>query len=204
MLSAVYAGEHLIAAHFGLRAGPVLHWWFPVYDPEFSRLDPGWMQLRAVLEAGPELGLERIDLGRGDGEWKRWLGTGYQLVCQGAVIRNPLRHRTASARRRFTQAAKVLTGGARPAERRPLRPPPRPLSAPSTAPALGPAFATLPHARGRITAAGMREGRRHRSAARAVASRAPRQAAGRGGQPTRRLSPHASRLSSAQTRAVGP
>jgi CelD/BcsL family acetyltransferase involved in cellulose biosynthesis len=105
-LSAVYAGEHLIAAHFGMRAGPVLHWWFPVYDPEFSRLDPGWMQVRAVLEAAPELGVERIDLGRGDGEWKRWLGTGYQLVCQGAVIRNPLRHRTASARRRFEQAAK--------------------------------------------------------------------------------------------------
>ena len=106
LLSAVCAGDHLIAAHFGLRAGPVLHWWFPVYDPEFSRLDPGWMQVRAVLEAAPELGLERIDLGRGDGEWKRWLGTGYQLVCQGAVIRNPLGHRTASARRRFTQAAK--------------------------------------------------------------------------------------------------
>jgi CelD/BcsL family acetyltransferase involved in cellulose biosynthesis len=106
LLSAVYAGEHLIAAHFGLRAGPVLHWWFPVYDPEFSRLDPGWMQLRGVLEAAPEFGFERIDLGRGEGEWKRWLGTGYQLVCQGAVIRNPLRHRTASARRRFAQAAK--------------------------------------------------------------------------------------------------
>lgn len=106
LLSAVYAGDHLIAAHFGLRAGPVLHWWFPVYDPEFSYLDPGWMQVRAVLEAAPELGLERIDLGRGDAEWKRWLGTGFQLVCQGAVIRNPLRHRSASARRRFTEAAK--------------------------------------------------------------------------------------------------
>lgn len=106
LLSAVYTGDHLIAAHFGLRAGPVLHWWFPVYDPEFSRLDPGWMQIRAMLEASPQLGLERIDLGRGDGEWKRWLATGHQLVCQGAVIRNPLRHRTASARRRFTQAAK--------------------------------------------------------------------------------------------------
>jgi CelD/BcsL family acetyltransferase involved in cellulose biosynthesis len=106
LLSAVYSGERLIAAHFGLRAGPVLHWWFPVYDPEFSRLDPGWMQIRGVLEAAPQLGLERIDLGRGEGDWKRWLGTGYQLVCQGAVIRNPLRHRTASARRRFSRAAK--------------------------------------------------------------------------------------------------
>jgi CelD/BcsL family acetyltransferase involved in cellulose biosynthesis len=106
LLSAVYAGEHLVAAHFGLRAEKVLHWWFPVYDPEFSRLDPGWMQVRAMVEAAPQLGLERIDLGRGDGEWKRWLGTGYQLVCQGAVIRSRLRHRTASARRRFAEAAK--------------------------------------------------------------------------------------------------
>jgi len=106
MLSAVYAGDHLIAAHFGLRAGPVLHWWFPVYDPDFSRLDPGWMQLRGVLEAGPQLGLERIDLGRGDADWKRWLGTGYQLVCQGAVVPNRLRRGTTSARRRFVAAAK--------------------------------------------------------------------------------------------------
>jgi len=106
MLSAVYAGDHLIAAHFGLRAGPVLHWWFPVYDPEFSRLEPGWMQIRAVVEAAPELGIERIDLGRGDADWKRWLGTGHQLVCQGAVVRNPLRRRTASAGRRFVHAAK--------------------------------------------------------------------------------------------------
>ena len=67
----------------------MLHWWFPVYDPEFSRLDPGWMQIRAMLEASPQLGLERIDLGRGDGEWKRWLATGHQLVCQGAVIPQP-------------------------------------------------------------------------------------------------------------------
>jgi CelD/BcsL family acetyltransferase involved in cellulose biosynthesis len=107
LLSAVYAGDHLIAAHFGLRAGPVLHWWFPVYDPEFSRLDPGWMQVRGIIDAAPELGIERIDLGRGEeGDWKRWLGTGHQLVCQGAVIPNRLRSRTASARRRFTQAAK--------------------------------------------------------------------------------------------------
>lgn len=107
LLSAVYVGDHLIAAHFGLRAGPVLHWWFPVYDPQFSRLDPGWMQVRGIIDAAPQLGIERIDLGRGDdGDWKRWLGTGHQLVCQGAVIPNRLRHRTASARRRFTQAAK--------------------------------------------------------------------------------------------------
>ena len=47
MLSAVYAGPHLVAAHFGLRAGPVLHWWFPVYDPNFS-------SLRLAVVAGPD------------------------------------------------------------------------------------------------------------------------------------------------------
>jgi CelD/BcsL family acetyltransferase involved in cellulose biosynthesis len=100
MLSAVYAGKHLLAAHFGLRSGPILHWWFPVYDPQFARLSPGWLLLCAVIEAAPDLGLERIDLGRGVDEYKRRAMTGYQVVCQGAVVSNPLRRRAALARRR--------------------------------------------------------------------------------------------------------
>jgi CelD/BcsL family acetyltransferase involved in cellulose biosynthesis len=106
MLSAVYAGPHLLAAHFGLRAGPVLHWWFPTYDPEFSRLSPGWLLLRAVIDAAPELGLARIDLGRGIDDYKRRAMTGHQLVCQGAVIRNPLRRGVVLARRRLLEAIK--------------------------------------------------------------------------------------------------
>lgn len=106
MLSAVYAGSHLLAAHFGLRAGPVLHWWFPVYDPQFSRLEPGWMLLDAVIDASPDLGLSRIDLGRGEDEWKRWSSTGYQVVCQGAVIRNPVRRGAVLAQRTAVIALK--------------------------------------------------------------------------------------------------
>ncbi len=100
MLSAIYAGPHLLAAHFGLRSGPILHWWFPVYDPKFARLSPGWLLLCAVIEHAPDLGLERIDLGRGVDEYKRRAMTGDQFVCQGAVIHNPLRRRAALARRR--------------------------------------------------------------------------------------------------------
>jgi CelD/BcsL family acetyltransferase involved in cellulose biosynthesis len=107
MLSGLYAGENLVAAHFGLRAGPVLHWWFPVYDPRFSRLDPGWMLLRAVIEAVPELGLARLDLGRGSDEWKRRAATGYEVVCQGAVIRNPLRRSAVAVRRAALAKAKA-------------------------------------------------------------------------------------------------
>jgi CelD/BcsL family acetyltransferase involved in cellulose biosynthesis len=91
-LSAVFAGPHLLAAHFGLRSGPILHWWFPVYDHEYSRFAPGWLLLRALIQAAPDLGLARIDLGRGDDEYKRRAMTGYQSVCQGAVVPNPWRH----------------------------------------------------------------------------------------------------------------
>lgn len=106
MLSAVYAGPQLVAAHFGIRAGAVLHWWFPVYAPELSRYSPGWILLRAVIDAAPGLGLERIDLGRGMDDYKRRAMTGQQMVLQGAVIPNPLRHRVARARVRAIDAVK--------------------------------------------------------------------------------------------------
>lgn len=106
VLSAIYAGPHLLAAHFGLRAGPVLHWWFPAYEPQFARFSPGWVLLRAVIDSAPDMGIERIDLGRGIDDYKRRAMTGYQVVCQGAVIRNPVRHRAMLARRRAVAAAK--------------------------------------------------------------------------------------------------
>ncbi|MGA2009952.1 MAG: GNAT family N-acetyltransferase [Solirubrobacteraceae bacterium] len=124
MLSAVYVGPDLLAAHFGLRAGPVLHWWFPVYNPEFSRLSPGWVLLRAMIDAAPELGLERIDLGRGLDDYKRRAMTGHQIVCQGELSRSPLRHRTVAARRsmvaavRSSRIAPALRGAARYTRRR--------------------------------------------------------------------------------------
>jgi CelD/BcsL family acetyltransferase involved in cellulose biosynthesis len=91
LLSTVHAGPHLVAAHFGLRAGPVLHWWFPVYDPEFSHLAPGWILLRELVQAAPVLGVTRIDLGRGDDEYKRRAKTGETLVAQGVVTRSHIR-----------------------------------------------------------------------------------------------------------------
>jgi CelD/BcsL family acetyltransferase involved in cellulose biosynthesis len=104
VLSTLHAGEHLLAAHFGLRSGAVLHWWFPVYDPAFARLSPGWILLRELVAAAPELGITRIDLGRGDDEYKRRAKTGESVVCQGIVTRNPVRRAAASA---LTQAKAI-------------------------------------------------------------------------------------------------
>ena len=51
LLSALYFGDRLAAVHFGLQAGPVVHWWFPTYDPELSKYSPGSQLLVALLEA---------------------------------------------------------------------------------------------------------------------------------------------------------
>lgn len=98
LMSTLHIGGHLVAAHLGLRSGGVLHWWFPVYDPAFARLAPGWMLLRELVAASPELGVTRIDLGRGEDEYKRRAKTGEVEVCQGLVTRNPLRLRARAAR----------------------------------------------------------------------------------------------------------
>ncbi|GLZ28880.1 cellulose biosynthesis protein CelD [Lentzea sp. NBRC 105346] len=88
VLSTLHAGDRLVAAHFGLRSGKVLHWWFPVYDPEFSSYAPGWMLLRELVLASGDMGFTRIDLGRGDDEYKRRAKTGETTVCQGMVTRS--------------------------------------------------------------------------------------------------------------------
>jgi CelD/BcsL family acetyltransferase involved in cellulose biosynthesis len=100
ILSTVHVGPQLLAAHFGIRSGGVLHWWFPVYDPRFSTFAPGWNQLRELVGAAPELGLTRIDLGRGDDEYKRRAKTGETMVCQGLVTES----HTALATRRVRSA----------------------------------------------------------------------------------------------------
>jgi CelD/BcsL family acetyltransferase involved in cellulose biosynthesis len=106
ILSTVHAGDHLIAAHFGMRSGGVLHWWFPVYDPQFSSFAPGWILLRELVGAAPELGIERIDFGRGDDEYKRRAKTGEMSVAQGVVSRNSAYRVVRRARNSMMTAAK--------------------------------------------------------------------------------------------------
>ncbi|WP_240809327.1 GNAT family N-acetyltransferase [Microbispora catharanthi] len=107
MLSTLHAGPHLLAAHFGLRSGGVLHWWFPVYDPSFAHLAPGWMLLRELVSAAPALGIGRIDLGRGEDEYKRRAKTGEVMVAQGLVTRSAAKRTMRRARDSMVEAAKV-------------------------------------------------------------------------------------------------
>ena len=88
MLSALWVGEKLLAVHAGMRAGPVLHWWFPTYNTEFARYSPGRMLITKYIEQADSLGLRRIELGKGDEPYKRWLMTGEDPVVEGVIDLN--------------------------------------------------------------------------------------------------------------------
>jgi CelD/BcsL family acetyltransferase involved in cellulose biosynthesis len=107
ILSTLHFGETLVAAHFGIRSRSVLHWWFPVYDPTFANFAPGWIMLRELAMAAPELGLERIDLGRGDDEYKRRARTGEVEVAAGKVTGSAVRRVGHRARSSAVAAAKA-------------------------------------------------------------------------------------------------
>lgn len=73
-LSTLEIGGKLAAAHFGIRSPSVLHYWFPVYDPQFARLKPGLVLLLEMARHMSADGLQQIHLGPGDHDYKTRMG----------------------------------------------------------------------------------------------------------------------------------
>jgi CelD/BcsL family acetyltransferase involved in cellulose biosynthesis len=69
-LSLLFAGDRLVAGHFGMTSKTVWHWWFPSYDKELGHCSPGLILLIKMAEAAEGLGLKVIDLGAGDSLYK--------------------------------------------------------------------------------------------------------------------------------------
>jgi CelD/BcsL family acetyltransferase involved in cellulose biosynthesis len=85
-LSALYAGERLIAAHAGMRSATVWHYWYPAYDPELSRHSPGLVLMHEMCRWAAGTGLHRIDLGPGEGAHKDLFATSETSVGVGQVV----------------------------------------------------------------------------------------------------------------------
>ncbi|MBI3729512.1 MAG: GNAT family N-acetyltransferase [Burkholderiales bacterium] len=85
MLSTLYAGDTLIAAHFGMRSSKVLHYWFPWYHTDFAEYSPGLILLAQCARHAAQIGIATIDLGRGDQAYKLRFATGAHQLCEGAV-----------------------------------------------------------------------------------------------------------------------
>lgn len=71
VLSVLTAGDHWVAAHFGVRHGHLLHYWFPVYNPDMKKYAPGRLLLKRLIETTGETGITLVDCGAGDGMGKR-------------------------------------------------------------------------------------------------------------------------------------
>jgi CelD/BcsL family acetyltransferase involved in cellulose biosynthesis len=85
LLSLLYAGDTLVAAHLGLRSRRVWHYWFPAYDPRFARYSPGIALLLKMVEHASALGIGSIDLGKGDARYKSSLANTTVPLVEGRV-----------------------------------------------------------------------------------------------------------------------
>jgi CelD/BcsL family acetyltransferase involved in cellulose biosynthesis len=89
MLSALYAGDRLIAAHAGMRSAAVWHYWYPAYDRRFARYQPGLVLLLEIAGHAPAAGITRLDLGHGDEPYKLRLANASETVARGRVEVRP-------------------------------------------------------------------------------------------------------------------
>ncbi|MFZ6772444.1 GNAT family N-acetyltransferase [Undibacterium sp. SXout7W] len=85
MLSTLYAGDELIAAHFGMRSHNTLHYWFPWYSTTFAEYSPGLILLAQCGQAAHEYGITKIDLGRGEQAYKMRFANDAIPLCEGAI-----------------------------------------------------------------------------------------------------------------------
>lgn len=86
-LSALYAGDTLVAAHLGMRSPQAWHWWFPVYDADHARHSPGALMLLRVAQAAAAEGCAMLDLGKGDDAYKASFADCGLPLAEGWVAR---------------------------------------------------------------------------------------------------------------------
>ncbi len=85
VLSALYAGDELVAAHLGLRSRGTLHVWFPTYNVERESHSPGMILMYELIRAAAEAGITRVDFGKGPERYKSSMMTGSERLAEGSV-----------------------------------------------------------------------------------------------------------------------
>ncbi|MCC5997177.1 MAG: GNAT family N-acetyltransferase [Oceanicaulis sp.] len=82
-VSSLEISGQLAAVHVGMRTGRVLHYWFPVYDPEFSNFGPGLALLMEICREMAGAGVQEIHLGPGEYDFKAQLGAWQMPLAMG-------------------------------------------------------------------------------------------------------------------------
>ncbi len=91
VLNALYAGDKLVAMHFGILEGDLLHYWFPVFDAAYGFGSPGTQLFLDVAREARERGVVAIDMGYGEQPYKTKLTNVITEMSYGLVDGNPLR-----------------------------------------------------------------------------------------------------------------
>jgi CelD/BcsL family acetyltransferase involved in cellulose biosynthesis len=86
-LSVLYAGQRPVAIHLGLRSAATLACWFPTYDIGLAKCSPGLLLHQYMAEAAAGADVARLDLGKGDQEYKTVLANRELEVAEGSVER---------------------------------------------------------------------------------------------------------------------
>ena len=90
ILQAMWAGDELICVHFGMMTDEILHYWFPIFDHQYSRYSPGTEMMLQVAEEACRRGIKKLDLGYGDDAYKFKFCNGNEAVINGQVNFNSL------------------------------------------------------------------------------------------------------------------
>ena len=110
LLSALYAGDTLVASHFGLLDGEILHYWFPTYDHQYREASPGTAMFLEMATQAPQLGIRKIDLGYGDHDFKHKIADTVTEVPYGLVTTSRLRFHAETVSSRAQQWVRSLPG----------------------------------------------------------------------------------------------
>ena len=84
-VSTLHAGDELLAIVLGMQGNNVASSWLPTYNPAYQRFSPGLIQHLEIAKQAAELGIIRIDLGRGENRMKSGLMSDFQAVAIGSV-----------------------------------------------------------------------------------------------------------------------
>jgi CelD/BcsL family acetyltransferase involved in cellulose biosynthesis len=90
VLTALYAGDTLVAAHLGMRTDRVWHWWFPVYEEQFGNYSPGAIMLMDLARRAVEVGVTTVDLGKGEDPYKSSFANAEVPLLEGSAVRRNL------------------------------------------------------------------------------------------------------------------
>ncbi len=83
--SGLYAGDALVAAHFGIRLDGILHYWFPGFNPEFGRFTPGHLLVYELLMNLEGMGCKILDFGPGGEAYKQYFCNDSLPVTSGGI-----------------------------------------------------------------------------------------------------------------------